>query len=278
VPVWSRRGAELASCFPDVAAAACEQLDPGTVIDGELVVWQNGRIDFTALTPRLAYRGSRRPPSGLTAASFLAFDLLAGAGVDLRNEPLRTRREHLEQVAASWRPPLQLTPQTADRDEAEQWFDNYAAADVGVEGLVVKGAAQRYVGGQRGWLKVRIRNTAEATVGAVTGSIERPHRLVLGLLDASGNLRVAGLTSELDRRQAAEVGALLVATDEHPWPAQLLSRQFGRFAKEQVVVNRVAPTVVVEVDADTAFEHGRWRHPTRFHRVRSDLANREELK
>ena len=31
------------------------------------------------------------------------------------------------------------------------------------------------------------------------------------------------------------------------------------------------PAVVVEIDADAAFEHGRWRHATRFRRVRLDL-------
>ena len=69
-----------------------------------------------------------------------------------------------------------------------------------MEGLVVNGATPRYLGGQRGWVKVRIRNTTEATVGAVTGSIDRPRRLVLGLLDATGTLRVAGVTNELNQR------------------------------------------------------------------------------
>ena len=31
------------------------------------------------------------------------------------------------------------------------------------------------------------------------------------------------------------------------------------------------PLLVVEVDADVSFEHDRWRHPTRYRRVRSDL-------
>jgi hypothetical protein len=31
------------------------------------------------------------------------------------------------------------------------------------------------------------------------------------------------------------------------------------------------PLLVVEVDADVCFEHERWRHPTRFRRVRGDL-------
>ena len=31
------------------------------------------------------------------------------------------------------------------------------------------------------------------------------------------------------------------------------------------------PLLVVEVDADVSFEHDRWRHATRYRRVRSDL-------
>jgi len=31
------------------------------------------------------------------------------------------------------------------------------------------------------------------------------------------------------------------------------------------------PLLVVEVDADVSFEHHRWRHPTRYRRIRSDL-------
>ena len=85
------------------------------MIDGEIVVWRDGRLDFGALAPRLAYRGHRRPPEGLPPVSFLAFDVLAAGDVDVRTKPLRDRRAVLEQLAGSWRPPLQLTPQTAAR-------------------------------------------------------------------------------------------------------------------------------------------------------------------
>src|SRR3546814_7762283 len=71
--VWSRNGADLAAGFPEIVQAAREQLEPGTVIDGELVVWRNSRLDFGALAPRLAYRGRRRPPEGLPPVSLLAF-------------------------------------------------------------------------------------------------------------------------------------------------------------------------------------------------------------
>lgn len=37
-------------------------------------------------------------------------------------------------------------------------------------------------------------------------------------------------------------------------------------------VVRVEPSLVVEVDADAAYEHGHWRHLTRLIRVRPDLS------
>ncbi|MEU4295401.1 hypothetical protein AB0E63_44885 [Kribbella sp. NPDC026596] len=76
------------------------------------------------------------------------------AGVDLRTQRWTVRRGRLEQLATSFSPPLQLTPVTADLEEAREWFDVLPAA-MGVEGLVVKGAATRYVGGRRrtGWLR-----------------------------------------------------------------------------------------------------------------------------
>lgn len=63
-----------------------------------------------------------------------------------------------------------------------------------------------------------------------------------------------------------------VGADDHPWPAELSTRQLGQFSREPVVITRVEPTVVVEVEADTAFEHGRWRHLTRYRRLRLDLS------
>lgn len=271
--VWSRNGTDLASGFPEIVQAARDQVEPGTVIDGELVVWRDGRLDFGALASRLAYRGRRRPPGDLAPVSLLAFDVLTAGDIDIRTKPLRDRRVVLEELARSWRPPLQLTPQTADPAQARRWLEEYAAADVGVEGLVAKGATQRYLPGQRGWVKFRIRNTREATVGAVIGPADEPVRLILGLVDDAGRLRVAGATHPLSARESAELAAVLVGADDHPWPAELSTRQLGRFSRESVAITRVAPTVVVEVEADTAFEYGRWRHLTRYRRLRPDLSS-----
>jgi ATP-dependent DNA ligase len=50
--------------------------------------------------------------------------------------------------------PLQLTPVTYDADEALEWFEVLPAA-MGVEGLVLKPTAARYIGGRRSsWAKI----------------------------------------------------------------------------------------------------------------------------
>jgi ATP-dependent DNA ligase len=79
-------------------------------------------------------------------ASYVAFDLLAIGGVDLRTQRWSTRRQRLEGIAA-WAPPLQLSLVTDDPIEATEWFEALPA--IGVEGLVAKGKARRYEPGRR---------------------------------------------------------------------------------------------------------------------------------
>ena len=57
-------------------------------------------------------------------------------GVDIRTMRWSIRRRRLESLAEKWRPPLQLSPATADIAEAREWMEVFRAA--GVEGLVVK--------------------------------------------------------------------------------------------------------------------------------------------
>jgi ATP-dependent DNA ligase len=73
----------LTAYFPEIAAAVGEQLPAGTVVDGELVVYQGGRCDFTALAQRL----HSRPGSTSPAADLVVFDVLTLAGRNLRGLP-----------------------------------------------------------------------------------------------------------------------------------------------------------------------------------------------
>ena len=62
-----------------------------------------------------------------------------------------------------------------------------------------------------------------------------------------------------------------VLADRHPWPDVISSTRFGQQPPRPVEYTRVAPTLVVELDADVAFEQDRWRHAVTLVRVRPDL-------
>ncbi|HJX45314.1 MAG TPA: ATP-dependent DNA ligase [Geodermatophilus sp.] len=267
--LWSKQGRDLTDRFPDVAAAALAQVPAGTVLDGEVVVWGGQRLDFGLLQRRLV-----TPPSRMAAlaaahpASYVAFDLLAAGGTDRRRRPWRSRRAALEELAGRWAPPMQLSPVTTDPAEARQW-----AADLrplGIEGLVAKGAAGRYAGGRREWLKVKSWETTEVLAGGVIGTVERPGQLVAGRY-RDGELVVVGRTGPLSPEQSAELAAVLSpAGPDHPWPERIGTGRFGG-GRLSVALTRVEPVAVVEVSADAALTAGVFRHPLRFVRVRRDL-------
>src|SRR5690349_17722669 len=95
VALQSRHQKLLTPYFPEIVGTIVEQLPPGTVLDGELVVYREGRCDFAALQQRLSGR-----PSPATAASFVVFDALTVAGQDLRGLPYRKRRKQLRRLLA----------------------------------------------------------------------------------------------------------------------------------------------------------------------------------
>ena len=267
--VWSKQGRDLTDRFPDVVAAAVAQVPAGTVLDGEVVIWNGSRLDFGLLQQRMSSSPGRIRALVATApASYVAFDLLAAGGTDLRDLRLTRRRTELEAMAGRWAPPLQLSPATSDPAEARQWFDDFRTA--GIEGLVVKGAGTRYAPGRREWLKVKSWETTEVVAGGVIGPIGRPSQLVAGRY-RDGELVVVGRTSPLNAEHAAELADVLTpAGDDHPWPERIGTGRFGG-GKLSVALTRVEPTAVVEVSADAALQAGVFRHPLRYVRIRPDL-------
>ncbi|MDQ0679100.1 ATP-dependent DNA ligase [Arthrobacter pascens] len=271
VSLWSRQGKNLSRYFPDLVAAAVEQIPPGFVVDGEAVIWSKDRLDFEALQQRMTTSKAK-----LTAlsrdwpAAFAAFDLLASAGHDTRGVPLVGRRELLEALAEGWRTPLSLSPATMDRDLAMTWFDEMPAA--GIEGLVIKGAVQTYEGGQRQWLKVKHRDVLDVVCGAVIGSRSQPTVIIAGL-PVGGKLRIVGRSSVLSAKVGRELARYLMPpAGAHPWPEEISQGMLDRFSKEKgpVALTLVQP-MVVEVSADVAWSGNAFRNSLRYIRARPEL-------
>ena len=266
---WSKQGRDLTARFPDVLAAARAQVPAGTVLDGEVVIWSGERLDFVLLQQRMVTATGRIPAlAAAHPASYVAFDVLAAGGDDLRRSPLIRRRAVLEEVGSTWKPPLQLSPVTDDPEQAAAWMADYRAA--GIEGLVAKGKATRYLPGRRDWLKVKSRETTEVIIGGVLGPIGAPQQVVAGRY-RGGELVLVGRTSPLNPAQSSGVAAALSpAAADHPWPDRVGTGRFGG-GRLSVPLTKVAPTVVAEVSADAALTADVFRHPLRFVRLRPDL-------
>lgn len=272
--IQSRRRHDITGSFPEVAAAACDQLPSGLVLDGELVVWVDDRLEFSEVQHRLASSAEAGRLAHEKPATFVAFDLLCVEDRDVRTIPLRDRRAALAKILPESGRVLQLTPQTRDRSEAESWMADYAAGTVdGLEGVVAKGAAQPYRPGKRDWLKVRVQDTLEVIVGAITGPLTAPDRLVLGQYDATGQLVIIGGTDSLGGRERRMVAPLLhLPKNSHPWPSEIAA---GRLGRDRQVITRVEPTLVVEVSVDGTADPGDSQPHAEFVRARPDLAVEE---
>ncbi|MEW1567415.1 ATP-dependent DNA ligase [Streptomyces sp. NPDC093509] len=271
VELRSRRGTDLRAAFPEIEAGAA-QLRDGTAVDGELVVWGEGRLAFERLQHRMQRRGAGAArAAGEWPAHFVAFDLLRLNGNDTTSWPYRRRRTALESVFSARRltAPWTLCPSTTDQDVVNEWL-TWAA--VGMEGIVYKRLTEPYRPRARSWLKYKPRETTEAIIGAITGPLAAPRTVLLARYDISGNLHYVGRTTTLAAATSANIAPLLTrSSGEHPWAGWTFSAGWG--SRETLDVTLVQPDVVDEVGVDVARDSaGSWRHAVRWHRPRTDLS------
>jgi len=268
----SRNERPLLRYFPELAAAL-EQLPPGTVVDGEVVVVLDGVTDFDALQQRIHPADSRvNMLAEKTPAELVAFDLLALRGEDLRELPFTERRERLVGLGAELGPPWHLTPQTDDEEVARRWFHEFEPA--GCDGIIAKRPDLEYQHGKRAMIKIKHRRTIDCVVGGF-----REHKnggkigsILLGLYDDDSNLHFIGHCSgfpDVDRVEIFERFQDLVAEESFDFEARAPGGPSRWSAGKDNSWTPVVPGIVVEVSYDQ-LEGDRFRHATRFHRWRPD--------
>jgi DNA ligase-1 len=146
--LWSRGEELITERFPEIAQAAVA-FPAGTVLDGEVLVWDAtaGRpAAFARLQTRITRKSATARVQREHPACFIAYDLLEHGGEDWRERPQRERREALEallrDVPAAGA--LRLSPLV----EGESWARLAAlraeSRARGVEGLMLKQAQSRY--------------------------------------------------------------------------------------------------------------------------------------
>ena len=286
VELGSRTGRSLTRYFPELAEALRERLPERCVVDGEIVIAREGRLDFDALTERIHPADSRvRMLAKKTPASFVAFDLLALDDASLIEVPLSDRRALLERALSAVRPPVHLAPATTDRAVAEQWFEQYEGA--GLDGVIAKPLSLPYRPDERVMFKVKHERTADVVVagyrfhksGPVVGS------LLLGLYDERGALQHVGVSAAFPMKQRAQLVEDLEPlrmedVAGHPWAAwsdeeahetaRLPGAPSRWSGKKDLSWVPLRPERVAEVAYDHMENGVRFRHTARFRRWRPD--------
>jgi ATP-dependent DNA ligase len=291
--IQSREGKPLHRYFPELLDPLRAQLPQRCVLDGEIVIVQDGGLDFDALQLRLHPAASRvKLLSQQIAASIVFFDLLAEGDRDLMGEPFEERRRALETMLAAAAPPIHLTPATRDSKVAADWFRRFEGA--GLDGVVAKPVSGTYQPDKRVMIKVKHERECDCVVAGFRwhkgSERDAVGSLLLGLFDDAGALQHIGVCASFTVEKRRELVTLLApyrenALADHPWkewapqpgamgePQRIPGGQSRWSQGKDLSWEPLRPELVVEV----AYDHmqgSRFRHTGQFRRWRPDKSPR----
>jgi ATP-dependent DNA ligase len=288
VYLQSRDEKPLSRYFPELVRALQANAPDRCVLDGEIVLVIDGRLEFEALQLRLHPAASRIALlAERTPTAFVAWDLLALGGEDLRRRPQHERRDRLVEALADAKAPLHVTPASTDRAVAADWFTRFEGA--GLDGVIAKRLDAPYQSDKRAMLKIKHQRTAECVVAGFRWFKENEGRLVgslvLALYDADGQLRPVGVCGAFTRARRAELLTELQpfregAREQHPWagwlehedaPSKRATQRFSsRWNREKDLTwEPLRLGLVAEVSYDH-LQGQRFRHAAHFLRWRAD--------
>jgi ATP-dependent DNA ligase len=280
VEIQSKSGQSLTRYFPELVDAFLDLKPKQFVLDGEIVVPQDGAFSFDALLQRIHPAQSRvRRLAAETPALFIAFDLLVQAdNKPLTGQPLRERRRALDAFAAKHLPrgkSIRLSPATTRLAVANGWLKRVGAT---LDGIIAKRRDLPYLTGERtGMQKIKNYRSADCVVGGFRyGEGSRlVGSLLLGLYDDERLLHHVGFTSAIKR---AEKPALTKKLERLVGPPGFTGNAPGgpsRWStKRSAEWKPLKPKLVIEVSYDH-FSGGRFRHGTTLLRWRPDKAPKQ---
>jgi bifunctional non-homologous end joining protein LigD len=265
----SRTGKDITATYPELAGLGHAIRHKQVLLDGEIVVFTDGRPDFEALQPRMHVSS---PTQALrlaeqTPVTYLAFDVLQLDGRPLSALPYSERRELLTSIfpnGSGW-----LCPPNFPGEDVDAVLT--ASAATGLEGVVAKRLDSRYDPGARStsWLKIKNQLRQEVVVagykpgkGNRTGLIGS---LLVGVYDDDGDLIYCGhvgtgFTDATLRTLSRKLEQLRRKTSpfDQPVPAEDVRNTVW-----------VEPQLVAEVAFDRWTREGRMRAPV-YHGLRDD--------
>jgi ATP-dependent DNA ligase len=286
--IQSRDEKSLNRYFPELIEPLRLQLPARCVLDGEIVVAQNGALDFDALQLRIHPAQSRvELLSKEIPASIVFFDILSAGDQDLRGTAFEERRSILESLLSAAKAPIHLTPATRDTSVAADWFRRFEGA--GLDGVVAKPVRGVYEPNKRVMLKIKHERECDCVIAGFRwhkrGERSMIGSLLLGLFDDTGALQHVGVCASFTENKRRELVQFLApyrknALANHPWKNwaeqsngeadyRMPGGQSRWSSGKDLSWEPLRPALVVEV----AYDHmqgNRFRHTAQFRRWRTD--------
>ncbi len=215
--IWSRGEELITDRFPEVQTRAMS-LPEGCVLDGEILVWKDGRpAPFQLLQQRIGRKQLTKKVLADAPVAFLAYDLLEWQAIDLRVQPQHERRRTLEAALANG--PFDLSPAVAQPDWPALATLREESRGRGVEGFMLKRLDAAYgIGRTKAdgvWWKWKI---APLTVDAVLiyaqaghgrrASVYTDYTFAVWSRPPADAAEAQGVVDAIARREPAQPGAL----------------------------------------------------------------------
>ena len=257
----SRNGKELRYNFPELEEL--KQQAQNVVLDGEIVILNEGKVDFQAMLERgrmspaeIKFRTKRSP------SVYVVFDILEKDGKPLVNLPLMERKRLLKDT-------VKEGDHVLLEDFVEEKGENYyrVALEKGLEGVIAKKKDSPYEPGVRSgnWLKIKKLHSCECVVfGFTRGTGARRETfgaLLLGLYDSDGGpvyMGKVGTGFSQETLHALMEEFKKIETDKAPFKTGVTGE-----------VRWLKPKIVCEVIYQVVTKDGRFRMP-RFQKLRND--------
>jgi ATP-dependent DNA ligase len=275
VELQSKAGQPLGRYFPELVEAVRELGPKRFMLDGEIVIPEDGGLSFDALLQRIHPAASRVSMlARKTPSRLYVFDLLVDTrGQRLTGKPLSVRRKKLEDFAERYLEPrgqIRLSPATRSEEVAQAWFGT-----AGMDGVVAKRLGAAYASGERtGMVKVKPQRTADCVVGGFRWAERKESgvgSLLLGLYGEDGLLHHVGFCSSFSAKDKKELVEPLESIRGGPGFTGKAPGGPSRWSKRDGAWEPLQTRLVVEVAYDY-FSQGRFRHGTQFLRWRPDKA------
>lgn len=174
--VWSRGEELVTDKYPEYAPLA-ELLPDGTVIDGEILPFAEGKpLSFNILQTRIGRKTVSKKLLKDAPVVLMAYDLLEYEGEDIRSRPMSERRELLEKLLAEndAQGIIQLSPIVRWNNWEELAAERQNAREKHSEGLMLKRRNSEYKQGRKkgDWWKWKV---DPLTIDAVMMYAQRGH-------------------------------------------------------------------------------------------------------